>query len=127
MPPSPLIAPHFDGGRARPDSRHRTAKRVRGIGGGHAASTPGRIQRTRRFIRPASALVEPIAAAVGALLGKQAGCICPSGLAFATGTMAYVAVEALIPESQSHGSTDLATMSTIAGFTVMMCLDVGLG
>jgi ZIP family zinc transporter len=41
--------------------------------------------------------------------------------------MAYVAVEALIPESQSHGSTDLATMSTIAGFTVMMCLDVGLG
>ncbi len=41
--------------------------------------------------------------------------------------MIFVAVEELIPESQSHGNTDLATMSTIVGFTVMMCLDVGLG
>lgn len=28
---------------------------------------------------------------------------------------------------QSYGNTNLATMSTLVGFTVMMCLDVGLG
>lgn len=78
------------------------------------------------FFGQASAVVEPIAAAVGALLVIQTGWILPYGLAFAAGAMIFVAVEELIPESQSHGNTDLATLSTIVGFTVMMCLDVGL-
>jgi ZIP family zinc transporter len=71
--------------------------------------------------------VEPVAAVLGALLVMQSVWILPYALAFAAGAMIYVAVEELIPESQSHGNTDLATMSTIVGFTVMMCLDVGLG
>lgn len=79
------------------------------------------------FCGQASAIVEPIAAAVGALLVIQTGWILPYALAFAAGAMVFVAVEELIPESQSHGNTDLATLSTIVGFTVMMCLDVGLG
>ncbi|MGZ8898534.1 MAG: ZIP family metal transporter, partial [Limisphaerales bacterium] len=79
------------------------------------------------FFGQASAAVEPIAAGVGALLVIQTGWILPYGLAFAAGAMVFVAVEELIPESQSHGNTDLATLSTIVGFTVMMCLDVGLG
>ena len=33
----------------------------------------------------------------------------------------------LIPESQGAGNTDLATVSTVVGFTVMMILDVALG
>lgn len=41
--------------------------------------------------------------------------------------MIFVAIEELIPRSQSHGNTDLATLATILGFTVMMMLDVGLG
>lgn len=41
--------------------------------------------------------------------------------------MLYVVVEELIPESQQHGESDLATLSTMAGFVVMMILDVALG
>jgi ZIP family zinc transporter len=87
----------------------------------------GRSKWRAFFFGQASALVEPVAAVLGALLVVQAGWILPYALAFAAGAMVFVAVEELIPESQSHGNTDLATMSTIVGFTVMMCLDVGLG
>ena len=63
----------------------------------------------------------------GYFAAVQSVWILPYALAFAAGAMTFVAVEELIPESQSHGNTDFATMSTIVGFTVMMCLDVGLG
>lgn len=87
----------------------------------------GRSKRRAFFFGQASALVEPVAAVAGAILVIQTAWILPYALAFAAGAMIFVAVEELIPESQSHGNTDLATMSTIVGFTVMMCLDVGLG
>jgi len=85
--------------------------------------------RPRRafFFGQASALVEPVAALLGALLVVQMAWILPFALAFAAGAMMFVAIEELIPESQSHDNTDLATLSTLVGFTVMMMLDVGLG
>ncbi len=36
-------------------------------------------------------------------------------------------VEELIPEAQQAGNTDLATMATLTGFSIMMVLDVALG
>jgi zinc transporter ZupT len=39
----------------------------------------------------------------------------------------FVVVEELIPESQLEKNTDLATMGTVLGFSVMMTLDVALG
>ena len=51
----------------------------------------------------------------------------PYALAFAAGAMIFVVVEELIPESQTHGATDLATIGTMIGFVVMMILDVALG
>jgi ZIP family zinc transporter len=51
----------------------------------------------------------------------------PYALAFAAGAMIYVVVEELIPESQQGGEGDLATAATLAGFLVMMVLDVALG
>jgi len=87
----------------------------------------GRSKGYAFFYGQASALVEPVAAVLGAVLVVQTGWILPYALAFAAGAMIFVAVEELIPESQSHGNTDLATMSTLVGFTLMMCLDVGLG
>jgi zinc transporter, ZIP family len=87
----------------------------------------GRSKRRAFFFGQISAAVEPVAAVIGAVLVMQSVWILPYALAFAAGAMIFVAVEELIPESQSHGNTDLATMSTIVGFTVMMCLDVGLG
>jgi ZIP family zinc transporter len=51
----------------------------------------------------------------------------PYALAFAAGAMIYVVVEELIPESQLEKNTDIATVGTMFGFTVMMVLDVALG
>lgn len=51
----------------------------------------------------------------------------PYALAFAAGAMIFVVVEEVIPESQSGGNGDLATLGTMVGFAVMMTLDVALG
>lgn len=74
-----------------------------------------------------SAVVEPIAAALGAAAVLSIRPLLPYALAFAAGAMIYVVVEELIPEAQHEGRTDLATSGTIVGFTVMMLLDVALG
>jgi zinc transporter, ZIP family len=41
--------------------------------------------------------------------------------------MIYVVVEELIPEAQTSGNSDVATIGTMIGFAVMMVLDVALG
>ena len=74
-----------------------------------------------------SAIVEPVAGVIGALAVTYARPILPYALSFAAGAMIFVVVEQVIPESQSNGNTDLATMSVMVGFAVMMVLDVALG
>jgi len=74
-----------------------------------------------------SAIVEPVFAVIGAMVVMQILPILPYALAFAAGAMIFIVVEEVIPESQRGGHTDLATMGLIAGFIVMMSLDVGLG
>ncbi|EEF15886.1 zinc transporter family protein ZIP [Actinobacillus minor 202] len=74
-----------------------------------------------------SAIVEPIAAVIGAAFVLSMTAVLPYALAFAAGAMIFVVVEELIPESQSNGNTDIATLSLMVGFVVMMVLDVALG
>jgi ZIP family zinc transporter len=74
-----------------------------------------------------SGIVEPVAAVLGAFAVVMAQPILPYALAFAAGAMIFVVVEEVIPESQSGGYGDLATMGVILGFGVMMTLDVALG
>jgi len=74
-----------------------------------------------------SAIVEPISAVIGAAAVLAVRPLLPYALAFAAGAMIYVVVEELIPESQQHGNTDIATLGTMIGFSVMMILDVALG
>lgn len=74
-----------------------------------------------------SGVVEPVFAVVGAVAVIYVQPILPFALAFAAGAMIYVVVEELIPESQLHGNTDLATVGTMCGFVLMMVLDVALG
>ncbi len=74
-----------------------------------------------------SGLVEPISAVIGAWAVLTITPILPYALAFAAGAMIFVVVEELVPESQQHGNTDLATMGAMVGFAVMMVLDVALG
>ncbi|NMB99306.1 MAG: ZIP family metal transporter, partial [Thermoanaerobaculaceae bacterium] len=52
--------------------------------------------------------------------------ILPYALSFAAGAMIFVVVEELIPESQAEKNSDIATLSTLIGFAVMMFLDVSL-
>jgi len=74
-----------------------------------------------------SAVVEPVAGVLGAAMVLSMSSILPYALAFAAGAMIFVVAEELIPESQREGHVDIATMGVIAGFAVMMTLDVALG
>ncbi|MFH5832685.1 ZIP family metal transporter [Halalkalibaculum sp. DA3122] len=74
-----------------------------------------------------SGIVEPISCVIGAAAVLLVQPILPYALAFAAGAMIYVVVEELIPESQLSGNTDIATMGTMIGFSIMMLLDVALG
>lgn len=74
-----------------------------------------------------SGIVEPIAGVIGAAAVIISKPVLPYALSFAAGAMIFVVVEELIPESQRGGNTDLATMGAIAGFVVMMVLDVAFG
>ena len=74
-----------------------------------------------------SAVVEPVAAVLGAATVLASQQVLPYALAFAAGAMIFVVVEEVIPEAESGGNTDLATMGAIGGFVVMMVLDVALG
>ena len=86
------------------------------------------VSRLRSFwFGQLSAVVEPIAAVIGAAAVVAFRPLLPYALAFAAGAMIYVVIEELIPESQRNGNEDSATVATIVGFVVMMILDVALG
>jgi ZIP family zinc transporter len=74
-----------------------------------------------------SAIVEPVAGVIGAFAVISMTSFLPYALAFAAGAMIYVVVEEVIPETQQDKYTDVATLGLVAGFVVMMLLDVGLG
>lgn len=99
---------------------------------GAAVSLPLRrdgCSRLRSFlIGQASGMVEPIAGVIGALLVVSIRGILPFALAFAAGAMILVAVHELIPESRRDEDSDpyFPTMGIIAGFALMMLLDVAL-
>lgn len=75
----------------------------------------------------ASGIVEPIAGVIGAAAVLLMRPLLPYALSFAAGAMIFVVVEELIPESQLENNTDLATISAMLGFALMMALDVALG
>lgn len=100
---------------------------------GAAVSVPLRREgysKKRSFLMgQASAIVEPIAGVIGALLVVYVEAILPYALSFAAGAMILVAVHELIPECQKNKQAQpyYATMGIILGFAVMMLLDVMLG
>ena len=99
---------------------------------GAAVSLPLRREGMSRgksfFMGQASGIVEPIAGVLGAYFVLHMQNILPYALCFAAGAMIFVVVEELIPESQrKEANIDTVTMATMAGFTVMMILDVALG
>lgn len=97
---------------------------------GTAVSMPLRREGMSRgksfFYGQLSAVVEPVAAVAGALVVGVAQPVLPYALAFAAGAMIFVVAEELLPEAK-RGSPDIAAMSVMVGFAVMMTLDVALG
>lgn len=74
-----------------------------------------------------SGAVEPV---FGLMMIVLAGFIAPFMpwlLAFAAGAMMYVVVEELIPEAHLGEHSNTGTLSVMAGFLLMMILDVALG
>jgi len=78
------------------------------------------------MIGQASALVEPIAAVIGAILVMYIRSMLPFLLAFAAGAMIIVVARELLPESVKEHK-NLSTVGVILGFILMMVLDVALG
>ena len=76
------------------------------------------------FYGQLSGLFEPLSAVLGAYLVLHVQKILPFMLSFAAGTMIYVVVEELIPESQSNQKKDFMALFTLLGFVTMMILDV---
>ena len=74
-----------------------------------------------------SGMVEPISAVIGVLAVTLMAPILPFSLIFAAGAMIFIVVEEVIPGSQETGNRDLASVSLMIGFTVMMILDVAFG
>lgn len=97
---------------------------------GVAVSMPLRRDGMSRFKSFAygqfSGLVEPFAAIIGAASVIYIEPLLPYALSFAAGAMIFVVAEEVIPGSQEEGNTDLASISLMIGFTVMMILDVAL-
>src|SRR5210317_1491365 len=98
---------------------------------GIAVSMPMRRHGVSRFksfwYGQLSAIVEPVAAVIGAVAVTFFTPLLPYALAFAAGAMIFVVVEEVIPETQPDKHTDIATLGFIGGFIIMMTLDVGLG
>jgi ZIP family zinc transporter len=69
-------------------------------------------------------LVEPLGGLLGAAIVAISRPLLPWGLAFAAGAMLFVIADEMIPESHRKGYKREATFGLIAGFIVMMLLDI---
>lgn len=74
-----------------------------------------------------SGVVEPIGALLTILFSSTINPLMPYLLSFAAGSMIYVVVEELIPESSAGEHSNIGTIGFAAGFVIMMILDVALG
>lgn len=98
---------------------------------GAAISLPLRREGVRPFrafvYGSLSGFVEPVFGVLTVLIAGSIVPLMPWLLSFAAGAMIYVVVEELIPEAHLGEHSHVGTMGVIAGFLVMMVLDVALG
>ncbi|MDR2090344.1 MAG: ZIP family metal transporter [Clostridiales bacterium] len=73
-----------------------------------------------------SGVAEPVSGVLGALIAAVTLSVIPWALSFAAGAMIYVVIDELVPGAASK-HTDAGTLGAIAGFAVMMMLDIALG
>ena len=86
------------------------------------------MSKSRSFLCGAlSGIVEPVFAIVAILLVGIMSSVLPYVLALAAGCMIFVVVDELIPEMQGEGGVKVGTLGFMAGFLIMMVLDVVFG
>ena len=97
---------------------------------GAAISLPLRregMSRHKAFLYgAASGAVEPVAGIIGVVLAFTVVHVMPFMLSFAAGAMIYVVIDELVPEAYNEHS-NAGTLAALAGFLLMMVLDVTLG
>ena len=86
----------------------------------------GYCRRNAFFYGQLSGIVEPCAAMLGYFLCTAIRAALPFCLAFSAGAMIAVAASELLPEASGQNK-NLAALGCIAGFLVMMIMDVALG
>lgn len=74
-----------------------------------------------------SGVVEPVFGILTVLIAGSIQPLMPWLLSFAAGSMMYVVVEELIPEAHLGEHSNRGTLGVMAGFVLMMILDVALG
>ncbi len=74
-----------------------------------------------------SGAVEPVAAVIGLFFAMQVQVIMPWALAFAAGCMLYVIIEEMVPDMKGDSIHHFGVWSFVAGFVLMMVLDIALG
>lgn len=79
------------------------------------------------FYGSASGAVEPVFATIGYFLAANLSAAQPWFLAFAAGAMLFVVAEDLIPDSKLAEHPHIGAWGVMAGFALMMALDVALG
>ena len=72
-------------------------------------------------------VIEVIGTFIGYFAVSISTAILPFALAFAGGTMLYVISDEMIPETHAHGSQQGATYALLAGFSLMLAMDIVLG
>lgn len=98
---------------------------------GAAISLPLRregVPASKAFVMGAlSGIVEPVFGILVVLIVGGILPLMPWLLSFAAGAMMYVVVEELIPEAHLGEHSNVGTLGVMAGFLIMMILDVALG
>ena len=98
---------------------------------GAAISLPLRqegMSRSKAFISGSlSGIVEPVFGILTVAVSAWIAPFMPWLLALAAGAMLYVVVEELIPEAHLGEHSNYGTLGFMAGFLIMMILDVALG
>lgn len=74
-----------------------------------------------------SGIVEPVGGILAVLVAGGIITVMPWFLSFAAGAMMYVVIEELIPEAHLGEHSHSGTLGALAGFLLMMVLDVALG
>ncbi len=135
-----VLLPHLHVDARQPVGLHSSWRRttllvlavtLHNIPEGAAISLPLRqegLSAGRAFLYgSASGVVEPVFGILVVLVAGTIQPLMPWLLSFAAGAMMYVVVEELIPEAHLGEHSNTGTLGVMAGFLLMMVLDVALG